>query len=569
MNKTVFETSKEQIYNKLCLFSVKDIEEFKSKFGIKPKSFFIKDIVSKLKSEQIEEAFEFIDGINYSQNFEKRIGELVRMFGEKQSSDAYRLRLDFDFIIDGRIAEEYEDLPEKANCLVKYLQIESKDVRPWFHMVTAFTTHFPLMSNDKYGLSAINQSEWELVVKNIVTKYGYNTNDKNAIKELKRVNWINFIKENMFKIKLRQDSKWLKKKYSEYSLIEGTILDSFYSCFSTKNAEKLGMTFEELEDVILNSINKTEALFLKIIYPTLKAFRDSGYLGKQGYERYERWKRITEMVWHRVELFIKDLDIGKITQNDPQDILINNRLPNDPVPNVGYSLKKEGLKFEKRYPPKIGYPKGYDFRKFDIAAFDKAKKIELEKAKKLGHPRFEIVLNEEANECVALQLLGNFYFTRYIEKSKSDTWYKNDIIVPSYETIIIDHLDKDKTPYLLGDFNINMPVNFAPEFFIRVNINGEENIIEIRKKIDHIYDKRIQEKMCYDYSIGARLILDDIIDRYDLFWFEEALDVSQRSGQSFLLKTYRLYTTKDCIKSLEKYVNPISIRDRVIESLNR
>ena len=113
------------------------------------------------------------------------ITDAIRLHGRKRNDGCYILSVrGLKIIIDGRIAEEYEDLTDFAPCQIDYIAVEPSGTSPWFNMFTAFSTHYPLMSNDKYSLGAAGEKAIARIYQ-YIQGFG-EVKDKERLKEVRR-----------------------------------------------------------------------------------------------------------------------------------------------------------------------------------------------------------------------------------------------------------------------------------------------------------------------------------------------------------------------------------------------
>ena len=204
-------------------------------------------------------------------NFESRIEDItdaIRLHGKKRSDGCYVLSVRYlKIIVDGRIAEEYEDMENFAPCQIDYIAVEPSGTTPWFNMFTAFSTHFQLMSNDKYNLSAAGEGAINSIYQYI---QGFKEpKDKERLREVLRSRWIKIANELSKRTYLKgidgDEGVWLNHA-----------VDCRYCCYGDSEFK-----LEDIETHILNTIGKTEAFFIRVLYPEYNDLHNSGYLAFQ------------------------------------------------------------------------------------------------------------------------------------------------------------------------------------------------------------------------------------------------------------------------------------------------
>ena len=370
----------------------------------------------------------------------KNLTDLVRSRGTyNKTNNSYHLSVrGAKLKIDGRIAEEYEDLNSPAPCLVTDLILSSGSEECHFKMCTAFSTSYILMSNDDYSLGVLSDSE-----KSHLAKYAKLLPEKNKIN-----------KTESNKIKLLKLINSIKHDYLPGISIHkhcdlNFAVDCIFCCFKAEDLKKNEVSQDAIRDSILNSIQKTEALFIRIQYPTRKALEESARLAYQSQERYARWKYIIELINDKVDSLITTKEINQILNKFS---LIDNRLPGDEKVKIKAPKK---TKFEVNFPDIhyhfYGEKSWQDFswdERFEIA--DKIKKHEEKLLKKLDHPRFELKIKEEHVKYVVRQIenIASYYFYDENLKLKNlNPEYVNiyncttNINIPS-DCLIFDHFEK-------------------------------------------------------------------------------------------------------------------------------
>lgn len=500
------------------------------------------------------------------EKLEIRLANLIRMFGSKNSKGGYRLGLsNMELKINGNFCEEFEDL-DKAPCIVNYVAVDSDDVTPWFNMQALFGWT-GLVWGDKYSVGAMGQANIKKIIDYVESVYGKTIKDKKRLAELRRAEWLKVAKDNErnFLVGIYSDDE--DKKKDDKGVDFHHAVDCVYCCYSRQKSDDLGLTLDELKNNILKSIDKTTAFFLRVQYPTRKSLASSYYLAGQSGERYARWSHIIPLVNKKIHRMIKPHEIKELLALDPKDVLVKGRLKGDEQKNVRKIVKpkkaKDGIK--KKEEPR-SWPLLYSAEAYGLKLStdqwvkwrEEKRKEYAAKVKKLGHPRFEIVLGEKYRRYYQLQVMGIVWMYAFNPDDKQKAKYPEharfyngtkETSIPTLETVVIDHFDKDKTPYLLGDIARICDKGYkedpAEGFFCRIDTPLGERIVTY----DFIRESDIDDRDWHGdrYSREARWIHSHISKPARK---NRKLDVSQRTGMSYANLGYHARITGDSVKKL-------------------
>lgn len=493
-------------------------------------------------------------------NIEKRLADLIRMFGKKNSNNGYTLGVSsMKLIINGNFCEEFEDI-DNAPCIVNYIAVDSSSITPWFNM-QATTGMVGLVWGDKYSIGAMGSANVKKIVDYVESTYGTTTTNKEKLMELRRAKWLSIASDNR--------TEYLKGIYNDgkSGCDFDHAVDCIYSCYSRDKSDNLNLTLDELKNNILKTINKTEAFFIRIKYPTRASLMSSCYLARQDGERYARWSHIIPLINKRIHKMIKPHEIKELIACDPNDVLVDGRLRDDKPANVKTVVKKKAeVKTEIRQWPAIYSAESYgikDMSTNDWCKWQKEKEAEYAKiVKKLGHPRFEVVIDEKYRQYYQLQIMGivwMYSFNPYDkDRNKNPEYAKQfakfyngtkETSIPVDGTIVIDHFDKDKTPYLLGDIIRICDDGYKEDpgkgFFCRIDTPNGSNIVTFDfMRVNDIDDRDWHKNR---YSQTARNIHGSICKPKRM---NRKMAVSQRTGMSYAQMGYHARISSNSIKAL-------------------
>lgn len=173
-------------------------------------------------------------------------------------------------ITDGRIAEEYEDLPTEAPCRVDGLRCDLRTMQVSFHMHTAFTTHFPLMSNDWYNFRVMSDQARTKVYEYLQTLPKVDK-PKNYVLawQRKAYDYLRNLKVNM---KIDNGDTLFNFKH---------MIDCELCCHNYKSLKEADSTITAL----INKFSVTTGILIRIMYPNLDMFKQDMYLCWQTHKR--------------------------------------------------------------------------------------------------------------------------------------------------------------------------------------------------------------------------------------------------------------------------------------------
>jgi hypothetical protein len=294
-----------------------------------------------------------VSDILEGKNQTESLSILCKLFGSKIGTyDAKCLSTEaLNIIIDGRIADEYEDLPEPAPCRVDYIAVNNDSNHLWFHMYTAFSTHYPLASNDRYNIGVMGADSIERVYDHYYSVYKDKKVDEKKLAEIRRSEWIKIAGRLSYIEMLGSDvrhlidctycchgseSGWggghkdpdgiISFKWhtdsDKYPKLQSYAKDTPGVTVDLKNS-KIMVEEDVFIKLLLDSITPTVALGLRTTYPTYDKFKECGYLAYQGTGRYVRWKKITPLVYKRAKEQCDDDTLTKALLRSPSDVIVN------------------------------------------------------------------------------------------------------------------------------------------------------------------------------------------------------------------------------------------------------
>ena len=239
----------------------------------------------------------------FAEQTETEIYEFLLKYGE-QNNDEFYLSIPHKerIIIDGRkFADEYEDLTSEAPCCIDGIKCDMTYTNSVsFHMHTAFTTHFPLMSNEWYNFGPLPQKAKNAILsylKKNVSKLKVNEKySKNAI----RKKWItiadNLLDSRIFPC-LKYKGGFCTPKVEVGDIKYADFMHSFDCCFCCDN----DTTKEDRIEYILSEWQKVFdrddvqiAYLMK--YPSLSYLKDKLYLSYQTIQRYTLQNRFINLL---------------------------------------------------------------------------------------------------------------------------------------------------------------------------------------------------------------------------------------------------------------------------------
>ena len=189
-----------------------------------------------------------------------------------------------DFLVDGRkYAEEYEDLSSEAPCYIDRLRINMNHYGVEMHIVTGFTTHFPLMSNDWYCYNESNNMTNKLI-KYIKNNYDINP-DAKADRNIK--SWKDIANSILDKRMFPDYSDKCSDEKNDFM----HSLDCGFCCNVEPMSNEMFQQLQEWRKVI----NKRVSLAIAICYETEDDFEHALYLAPQ-----------TSTRWFLAEVFMKE-----------------------------------------------------------------------------------------------------------------------------------------------------------------------------------------------------------------------------------------------------------------------
>lgn len=461
--------------------------------------------------------------------------KLIRTYGKHCGDGKYVLHLsDMKLYIDGRFCDEFEDDTDFRKCIVNYIAVDGDDVEPWFNM-QATGGMVGLVWGDKYSIENLGKDKEgrcniAKVVKYIQNKYKSSTISETRKKHLRQAEWIEKTKGLDNKSFLRG----YKKNYSGCDFIHA--VDCIYCCGSNNE----GWSLTELERKIINDIDKHSAFIIRLRFPTISALLKAGYLSKQSSERYARWKSIIRKINKRLNTRLPKSEFIKLFNSEFEDVFIDGRLYGEPIKPISKN-KPKTVKYKGRTRPCLGSHPDWDNVSWDERlAYSDKKRIEMTEAiKKLGHPRFEVVIHEDSMkhfvECqMKILHLMNFYNCKEKKFRNTGKAFCNNLSLPAFGAYIIDHLDEDKTPYLVGDLNtIINKFGFISGAFTKIN----DKIFKIRTISDS--QMRPADWQARDLGVIDNIYTKMYQDKLENCYKNKTPEVSQRTGAQYMVSSHQ------------------------------
>jgi len=462
--------------------------------------------------------------------------KLIRTHGRHCGDGKYMLSLsDMELYIDGRFCDEFEDDKYFRKCIVNYIAVDGDDIEPWFNM-QATGGWVGLVWGDKYcidnlGVDKEGRSNITKVVKFIQSKYKSETVSDTRKKHLRQAEWLEKIKS----LKDRSFLRGYKKDYSGCDFLHA--VDCIYCCGSNNE----GWSLDELERKIINDIDKHSAFIIRLQFPTISALMKSGYLSAQSPERYARWKGIIRKVNKRLNTRLPKAEFNRLFDMEFDEVFIKGRLHGEPTKPIS-KVKPKTVAFTGRKRPDVGSHPDWDNASCkDRLSYSDKKQAEMREAiKKLGHPRFEVIFtNDQMKKMVEGQLkssqLINFYKFKEQRCEPSNRAYSNRISLPAIGTYIIDHLDENKTPYLIGDL-ITIVNKFGDitNCFVKLN----DRVI----KIDTINESKMSKLEMEQIDNGTldMVIAKMIHSKLDDAYKTKKPEVSLRTGKQYMVPSHKI-----------------------------
>lgn len=462
--------------------------------------------------------------------------KLIRTHGRHCGDGKYMLSLsDMKLYIDGRFCDEFEDDKDFRKCIVNYIAVDGDVIVPWFNM-QATGGWVGLVWGDKYcidnlGVDKEGRSNIAKVVKFIQSKYKSKTISDTRKKHLHQTEWLEKIKP----LKDRSFLRGYKKDYSGCDFLHA--VDCIYCCGSNNE----GWSLDELERKIINDIDKHSAFIIRLQFPTISALMKSGYLSAQSPERYARWKGIIRKVNKRLNTRLPKVEYNRLFNMEFDEVFIKGRLHGEPIKPISKIKPKKIELTGRKRPDLCSHPDWHNASWDERLSYSDKKQAEMEEAiKKLGHPRFEVIFkNGQMQRMVESQLksiqLINFYQYKERKCSPSRCAYSNRVSLPAIDTYIIDHLDDDKTPYLIGDL-ATMVNKFGKitNCFIKLN----DRIIKIRT----ITESKISKLEMEQIDIGtidmviAKMIQHKLDDAYKT----KKPELSLRTCKQYMVTSHKV-----------------------------
>ena len=295
-----------------------------------------------------------VSDILEGKNQTESLSILCKLFGSKIGTyDASGLSTEFlDIVIDGRIAEEYEDLPDPVSCKVDYVAVNTDSNNLWFHMYTNFSTHYPLMSNDRYNIGVLGAENIKIIYDYYYSVYKDAVVDESKLAEMRRSEWIK-VADKLSHIEVLEsdvrnlidctycchgsesggwDTKdpdgiisfnWYTDSKDRYKKLQNHAKKSPEGITVDLDNSKITVDEDVFIKLLLDGITPTVALGLRTTYPTYGKFKECGYLAYQGTGRYARWKKITPLVYKRAKEQCDDDTLAKALLRSPSDVIVN------------------------------------------------------------------------------------------------------------------------------------------------------------------------------------------------------------------------------------------------------
>lgn len=194
-----------------------------------------------------------------------------------------------NIVIDGRFADEYEDLSSPAPCKVDYIRLQLDDISMSFHMYTNFASGFPLSSNDQYSIGLIEDYFETIINKFKVDPKEYNEKKFDILKIQK------ILESTRFNFRLTKLTK-----QTDF----GHVVDCSYSCYDKTRKDNYSSDYENLAEFkndIIDNVSENLCAKFRILYKDYESFKSSnGYLAYQTSLRYFRYRKIMAEIWEKV-----------------------------------------------------------------------------------------------------------------------------------------------------------------------------------------------------------------------------------------------------------------------------
>lgn len=266
----------------------------------------------------------------FAEQTETEIYEFLLKYGE-QNNDEFYLSIPHSekIIIDGRrFAEEYEDLPNDAPCQIDGIKCDiSYTNAVAFHMHTAFTTHYPLMSNDWYNFGPLPQKAKNEIISYLKCIESKLTVNKKYSKNAIRKKWLTLAetlleKSNLFP-SLEYKGLLYEPKVETGNLAYSGFLHSFDCDFccdnETASEDRIEFILKEWEKVF--SRTDVQISYL-MTYPSLSYLKDKLYLSYQNTQRYTLQnlfiKRLLKPLYKKYNVNF----INWLIEQDPEKVTI-------------------------------------------------------------------------------------------------------------------------------------------------------------------------------------------------------------------------------------------------------
>lgn len=437
---------------------------------------------------------------------EKFIYGFIFKYGFQENDEFYlKIPHEENIIIDGRqYAEEYEDLTSEAPCCVDCLRIYLKNESIAFHMHTAFTTHFPLMSNDWYNFYGFKENIKEKIVsyfKRIESKLEPN---KNYIKNVTRKKWLDIslklIKKDIYPA-LEYKGGLFTPKVETGVIKYNSFNHAFDCCFCCDNEnapeDRIEFILKEWEKVFER--NDIQIAFI-ISFPTLEHLKDELYLSYQTLNRSVLQKlfinRIIKPLYEKYNINFRN---WLITQ-EPDSVIVNkDTLELRKIDkSEWYKLDKIPNKFEKLSNNYIAekcnlqYDAPYILE--DYYDLSKTKPDNL-KQRKVIFKKIEPYNLEYTKKCIFNITSDNVYsFKQYLDKLMSDSKLKCKITFEDYVTKeIFEEIFVYDSVYCLAE-NYIFPIK-------------NYNYLDNTKEITEIFDDFINKERDTNYNTFFKYIM--------------------------------------------------------------
>lgn len=260
-------------------------------------------------------------------DIENEIYNKVIKYGNDTFNDEFYINVtDADIIVDGRLfTEEYEDLPSTAPCRIDGITANILHNNLSFHVHTAFTTNFPLMSNDWYNVSILDDKTKNKIYEYINNLVKNKKPNDNFLLTERRSKWIEYAKrilnKRIYPALDFNKNKTVKKinniKYNSFDF-------SFDCCFCCDNVNLDNDSLQYILNKWKEIFNDTGIQLAYIItYPTIELLRHDLYLSNQSDDRYVLQNIFIENILLPIYKSYNSKFINWVISQDPNDILIN------------------------------------------------------------------------------------------------------------------------------------------------------------------------------------------------------------------------------------------------------